>query len=389
MNTDIRYLQLLEDDLAQAARVEHERETRESEGIGSPPNGPRRLPRRGGRWPAIAAAFVAVLVLAGSIGFLAQGGGQRRLAARADFGASASKAPALDAVIPGEAEVPAPSPEPAPGGARSALTDGSVGFESDGASDELFNDGVQGTAPGFGAAADSLGQIPGPQQDLTKIVRDGRIDVVVANGDFDQKVTSVTRIAGTNGGIVLTSSTRDGRAGTFTLRIPSRRFDTAMDQLRALGTVKADEVTGQDVTAEFIDLQTRLAILTDRRELLRELQADATSSAEILRFATLIDDVQFEIERIQGNLNFLKDQVAEATIRVSLREQDAPEAEQQQNVDVDKPSLSTSIDYAVQGFLRVLGAVVVGLGYLIPLSVIALAIWLIFRQVGRRGREAS
>ena len=153
--------------------------------------------------------------------------------------------------------------------------------------------------------------------------------------------------------------------------------------------MQLDEITGEDVTAEFIDLQARLQILTDRRDLLRDLQADATSSSEILRFATLIDNTQFEIEKIQGNLNFIRDQVAEATIRVSLREQDAPESEEQQPSDVDNPSLSEALDYATQGFLRVLGAVVVGLGYLIPLSVLALLGWLVYRLVRRRDRNTD
>ncbi len=153
--------------------------------------------------------------------------------------------------------------------------------------------------------------------------------------------------------------------------------------------MKLDQITGEDVTAEFIDLQARLQILTDRRELLRDLQADATTSGEILRYAGLIDNVQFEIEKIQGNLNFIKDQVAEGTIKVGLREQDAPENEEQSPTDIDKPSLSKAFDYATQGFLRVLGAVVVGLGYLIPLGVLALLGWLVFRLVRRRDHGAS
>lgn len=250
--------------------------------------------------------------------------------------------------------------------------------------------GRDGNAAGAGLETiDAVGAVPSDQQDLSKIIRDGKIDVVVPNGEFDQNVTAVSRIAGNNGGIVLSSSTVNGRAGTFTLRIPAKRFDLAMEQLRALGTVKLDQITGEDVTAEFIDLQARLQILTDRRELLRELQADATTSGEILRYAALIDNVQFEIESIQGNLNFLKDQVAEATIKVGLREQDAPEDEEQSPTDVHKPSLSKAFDYATQGFLRVLGAVVVGLGYLIPLGVLALLGWLVFRLVRRRDREAS
>ena len=213
--------------------------------------------------------------------------------------------------------------------------------------------------------------------------------MVVPTGEFAKNVTAVTRIAGTNGGFVLTSSTQNGQAGQFTLRIPAKRFDRAMDQLRALGTVKADAVTGDDVTAEFVDLQARLGILTDRRDLLRDLQSKATSSSEILRFATLIDQVQLEIENIQGQLKFIHDQVAEGTIKVSLRELGAPEAEEQQPTDVDKPSLGTAFNLALQGFLRVLGAVVVGLGYLIPIGVIALIAWFVVRLVRRRDREAS
>ncbi len=260
---------------------------------------------------------------------------------------------------------------------------------TDAVTDEQGGADFEQAATGDTKAPAGIGTTPQAQGDLSKIIRDGRIEVVVPTGDFAKNVTAVTRIAGTNGGFVLTSSTQNGQAGQFTLRIPAKRFDRAMDQLRALGTVKADAVTGDDVTAEFIDLQARLGILTDRRDLLRDLQSKATSSSEILRFATLIDQVQLEIENIQGQLKFIHDQVAEGTIKVSLRELGAPEAEEQQPTDVDKPSLGTAFNLALQGFLRVLGAVVVGLGYLIPIGVIALIAWFVVRLVRRRDREAS
>ena len=43
----------------------------------------------------------------------------------------------------------------------------------------------------------------------------------------------------------------------------------------------------------------------------------------------------------------------------------------------------------MQGFLRVVGAVVVGLGYLIPLGAVALVAWGVVRLVRRRDRAAS
>ena len=96
--------------------------------------------------------------------------------------------------------------------------------------------------------------------------------------------------------------------------------------------------------------------------------------------------MQLEIENIQGRLNFLKDQVAEATIKVEVRERDVQREDP--GSDPENPSLADSFELAVQGFLRIIGAVVVGLGYLIPLGVIALIV-LGRGQAGAASRSRS
>jgi hypothetical protein len=202
----------------------------------------------------------------------------------------------------------------------------------------------------------------------------------------------VTVIARRNGGFVLSSSSRDERTGTLTLRVPAKRFDDTMLALRGLageldGRIDSQNITGEDVTAEFIDLGARLDILQQRSRLLRRLQNDATTSAEILRLSGVIEDTQLEIENIQGRLNFLKDQVAEATIQVEIRERHAPGEEA--GTDPENPSLTDSLELGVQGFLRVIGAIVVGLGYLIPVAVVALVVYGVVRLVRRRDRVAS
>jgi len=50
--------------------------------------------------------------------------------------------------------------------------------------------------------------------------------------------------------------------------------------------------------------------------------------------------------------------------------------------------LGSSVDLAVQGFLRIVGAVIVGLGYLIPLTVLGAIIWFVVWTV-RRSRAIS
>jgi hypothetical protein len=384
MNTDIRFLQQLEDDLTEAAA----RETAVLAGVAEDEisiHRSRRLPRRERHWGAIAAGLVAFLVLAGSIGFLSQNTAQdASTASGAAFGSREA------------ADVPAaqPSTAPVPGTDQGATT--WQGSGNDARAGSLSGGGagyLEGSTPGTGAAGlpvvNAGPGLPATQQqgDLSKIVRDGRIAIVVPDGDFDASLTNVSRIATSLGGFVLTSSTRDQSTGTFTLRIPAKKFDVAMERLRGIGEVKADEVTGDDVTAEFIDQTARLQILIDRRDLLQSLQNEATTSSEILRLAGLIEQTQLEIEKTQGQLRYLKNQVAEATIKVDLRERHAPDDTPEPTSD--NPSLTEAIRLGWEGFLRVVGAVIVGLGYLVPIALIGLAIWGIVTLVRRRRRAAS
>jgi hypothetical protein len=223
----------------------------------------------------------------------------------------------------------------------------------------------------------------GEPEDLSKIVRTGSIAIRIPGGGFSDGFAAVTRIAGTNGGFVLTSTTTRERDGTLTLRIPAKRFDRAMLALRELGVVERQRIEGRDVTARFVDLTARLEILNQRRTLLLDLQAAATTSGEILRLATLVERTQPDIERIPGQLNVLNDQVAESTIQVRLHEADAEPDEPD-----DGPDLGNAWSDAIDGFLSVLSAVIVGLGYLLPIAAIGLAIWGI-TVWARRRRAAS
>jgi hypothetical protein len=67
---------------------------------------------------------------------------------------------------------------------------------------------------------------------------------------------------------------------------------------------------------------------------------------------------------------------------VSIQERNAPEATPEEAVD--NPDLGSSFDLAVQGFLRIVGAVIVGLGYLIPLTVLGALVWMAVWLLRRR-----
>jgi Domain of unknown function (DUF4349) len=327
VNTDIEYLKQLAADLEEVA-------TREAAGPSPAAATPARR-RSGSVWARVAGVAAAFLVVAGLIGFMA---GVGSFSSGEDAGS---------------------------GG-------GGVGFESPQAPSPT-------TAP--------PGEEPGSQGDLSKIIRDGRIGIVVANGSFGDAVGDVTLIAERNGGFILSSATDADRSGTFVLRIPASRFDRARAQIRDLGLrVRFEQVSGEDVTAEFIDHRARLRILQERKALLTQLSEQATTTEELLRLAARLDEVQLRIEQIQGRLRFLNDQVAESTLRVSVKERNAPAPVAV--ALVENPDLGSSFELAVQGFLRIVSTVIVGLGYLVPLTVLAGLLVLLVRSLRRRGAIA-
>jgi hypothetical protein len=334
MKTDFEFLRQLETDLGHAA-VRDASRSREAAT-------PATRRRAGQMWMKVAGVAAAFLVVAGAIGFVVRGG--------SFDGAGSETAPAgLSRAVGREGEAAPGAPQPSP------TTTGEAGF--------LDDQSQQGSVP------------PSRQQDLSKIVRDGRIGIVVPDGKFDEAVGDLTFIAEQHGGFILSSATQNERSGTFVLRIPAGRFDRALADVRALGSrVKFQEIRGDDVTAEFIDFQARLRILKAERALLFDLFQQADTTEEILRMAGQLDDVRLRIEQIQGQLRFINDQVAESTLRVSIQERNAPEAAPQE--EVDNPDLGSSFDLAVQGSLRIVGAVIVGLGYLIPLTVLGALVWM-------------
>jgi hypothetical protein len=381
MNTEIEFLKNLETDLEDAASRELIRVQRATL-QGS-------IRRNTGRtWKKVVVAAAAFLVVAGGIGFIA-GGGNLLPSLTSSADGSGEAAPAdgpqravgrAEDVGDGE-EAAVRAPDPATGPADLGYGDapeealGEVPAVDEQADSDAFDAG--------GRPTEASGQL----RDLSKIVRDGRIGIVVADGRFGEAVGDLTVIAERSGGFVLSSSTDNERSGTFVLRIPERSFDRARAEIRNLGTrVRFEEVRGEDVTAEFIDFQARLRILQTRKTLLNSLLVDADTTEEILRLSGQVEDVQLRIEQMQGQLRFLKDQVAESTLRVTIQERNAPAVVNQ--TDVDNPDLGSSFDLGVQGFLRIVGAVIIGLGYLIPITAIAALVWMAVWFVRRRRATA-
>lgn len=375
-----RFLEQLEDDLRDAAARER---------VAGEGKGPRRKPSsRGGdgRWTRWIAAAVVVLVVAGGIGAFVQ---QRDNRFSATPGITGS--PTVGNEINNAGSGGGSGPQKAAADQPAAWGDTVTHLANGGLAAPVA---APSTAPRYlsqNVNDANLSTSPPPaQQDLSKVIRNGAITVELPAGTFSEARDLVNGYAGAAGGYVVSSSARGGRSGTFVLRIPAKKFDAVMKQLENMpnGNVLLENSRGQDVTAEFVDSGAQLQILRSEKAATLRYLKNAGSLSQAIQFRNQAFSIQGEIDKLQGRLNYLADQVSLATITVNLRETGAPASTRNQP-PVTKPSLVRAWDRAVGGFLGVISAVIVGLGYLIPLGVLALLIGLPIMVLQRKRRATS
>ncbi len=105
-----------------------------------------------------------------------------------------------------------------------------------------------------------------------------------------------------------------------TIRVPSAKFAEALGQIEKLGQVIWGNVEREDVTRQYIDLQARLRNAERAEERLAALMKRTAKLSDIVIVEEKLSSVQERIERLKGELSYLKERVALSTISVDLFE---------------------------------------------------------------------
>jgi hypothetical protein len=105
------------------------------------------------------------------------------------------------------------------------------------------------------------------------------------------------------------------------IRIPSQNFDSFIQKIEKLGTkIENRHISTQDVTEEFVDVEARLKAKKDLEARYLDLLKLAKTVEEMLSIESQLGNVRAEIESMEGRLNFLNNQVAFSTIKISYYE---------------------------------------------------------------------
>lgn len=247
---------------------------------------------------------------------------------------------------------------------------------------------VELAAPAGGSSGEVAADVALPPGGVgPRIIKTADLSIEVDKGGFDDAFGRADLIVGKYGGFVVSSSTwgEKSMSGNMLIRVPSKNFVLAKGELSKLGEIKSESTSGQEVTDQFIDLNARLRTWQAQAAVLLKLMGDAKSIAETMTVQRELQQVQFQIEQIKGQLRVLRDQTSFGTIAMEIHEPGAVTP----TPGSDKPSLSVAWQRALAGFLSIVSLVIVGLGYLLPLSLLAGLAWFVVKRLTTRPAKAG
>jgi len=156
------------------------------------------------------------------------------------------------------------------------------------------------------------------------IIKNAEMQLLVA--DSDSAIDRITQVASDLRGYIISSRVWyqewqgvNYKYASVTLGVPVDAFETALRRLRQLALRVLDETAaGQDVTDEYVDLQSRVRNLEATRDRIREFLAQAKTVEESLQVNAQLAEVEAEIEKVQGRLNYLGDRGSYSTITIQV-----------------------------------------------------------------------
>ena len=173
-------------------------------------------------------------------------------------------------------------------------------------------------------------------KDSRKIIE--RIEYSVQTKTFDKLVSTLESKAVSCGGYVESSDVSgnayddsDSRYATYVFRIPSDKVVDFTTYLSDNSTVTNKSVNTEDVTLEYVDIESRIKALKTEKESLEALLKNASSTSEIIEIRDMLTEVIYEIESYESRLRTFDNLIDFTTITIHVDEVEHPDVVKEQN----------------------------------------------------------
>lgn len=145
--------------------------------------------------------------------------------------------------------------------------------------------------------------------------------------DSDVAIDRITQVVGDSGGYIISSRVwnqahfdgKNYKYATITMGVPVLTFERTLNRLRDLSLDVLDEnASGEDVTDQYVDLQSQLVNLEATRERIKSFLDQAKTVEEALLINQQLSEIERQIEEIKGRINYLQDRSSFSTITVNI-----------------------------------------------------------------------
>ena len=157
-------------------------------------------------------------------------------------------------------------------------------------------------------------------------------DLVMAVDDPGVSLAAIQKLAADMGGFTVSSNLYKSQTSSgvevpeanVTVRIPADRLNEALDKIKAMTGdaekyVLTENVTGEDVTQAYTDLQSRLKNLEEAEAELTKFYESATKTEDILSIYNQKQSISQQIEVLKGQIQYYEQASAKSLISVNLK----------------------------------------------------------------------
>lgn len=157
------------------------------------------------------------------------------------------------------------------------------------------------------------------------VIKNADLSIVV--DDPLGKLDSIMAMAEEMGGYVVDSNVWQNTLNSgakvphvnVTIRVPAERLDEALDRIKTgVGEILSENVSGQDVTSDYTDLQSRLRNLEAAEAQLQKIMDEAVKTEDVLQVYNNLVSVREQIEVIKGQMKYYEDAARLSRISVDI-----------------------------------------------------------------------
>lgn len=161
------------------------------------------------------------------------------------------------------------------------------------------------------------------------VVKNAQIAIVVA--DVEARMEAIQRMAQGMGGYVVSSNLRQVYASEgiyvpesqIVIRVPAEKLSAALEEIkRDVVEVKNETSSGEDVTAQYVDLKSRLKNYEAAEAQLEEIMKSADNAEDVINIFNQLVYYREQIELVKGQMKYYEEAAALSAITIDVIAQD-------------------------------------------------------------------